>query len=46
METYFNIGDMRPFSQWEDPSQGMLPRIVDQYNDVIRDPEIYIQEIQ
>ena len=42
---YFNVLDLQPFSLFSNPSLGHLPRLIDQYNDVIRDPLIFQREI-
>jgi MGT family glycosyltransferase len=40
LESYFKIGDVRPFSELvsDAPHPHALPRLIDQYNDVLRHP--------
>lgn len=48
LKKYFQIGDMRAFSQLFPSQEGkeILPRIVDQYHDVLTKPDIYKQELK
>jgi hypothetical protein len=42
LEPIFQIGNMAPFSRW---GAEPMPRIVDQYNDALRDPAVAEEEI-